>query len=219
MLFTKVGSGSESRAIRSALAKLTVLVPPGQPKILRQGSGQKGKTDLELDLAEEDLVLEVAEGEVLELACISEGGRPAGEITWRDEEGEQVNQDNITHKNTEPREKIITWMRFFDSNFFVKLFGQVLTDTDTSTHKLEDKSWRTISKIRLRLGFEDRNKAVFCQVANHISEAPMDATARLKMKYTPRVSLTAEEEQVVEKGNVNLVCQVDSYPPAYMFAW
>ena len=90
MLSMKVGSGSESRAIRSALAKLTVLVPPGQPKILRQSPGQKGKTDLELDLAEEDLVLEVAEGEVLELACISEGGRPAGEITWRDEEGEQV---------------------------------------------------------------------------------------------------------------------------------
>ena len=103
--------------------------------------------------------------------------------------------------------------------FFVKLFGQVLTDTDTSTHKLEDKSWRTISKIRLRLGFEDRNKAVYCHVANHISETPMEATARLRMKYTPRVSLTAEEKQVVEKGNVNLVCQVDSYPPAYMFAW
>ena len=91
MLSLKVGSGSESRAIRSGLAKLTVLVPPGQPKILRQGPGQKGKTDLELALAEEDLVLEVAEGEVLELAYISEGGRPAGEITWRDEEGEQVN--------------------------------------------------------------------------------------------------------------------------------
>ena len=119
----------------------------------------------------------------------------------------------------EARKKIITWMRFFDSNFFVKCFGQVLTDTDTSTHKLEDKSWRTISKIRLRLGFEDRNKAVFCQVANHISETPMEATARLRMKYTPRVSLTAEEKQLVEEGNVNLVCQVDSYPPAYMFAW
>ena len=114
----------------------------------------------------------------------------------------------------EPREKIKSLMIFF-----VKLFGQVLTDTDTSTHKLEDKSWRTISKIRLRLGFEDRNKAVFCQVANHISETPMEATARLRMKYTPRVSMRAKEEQLVEKGNVNLVCQVDSYPPANMFAW
>ena len=76
----KVGSGSESTAIRSALAKLTVLVPPGQPKIAQHGS-LEGRTELEL---------EVEEGESLELTCISEGGRPAGEITWRDEEGEQV---------------------------------------------------------------------------------------------------------------------------------
>ena len=78
--FPKVGSGSESTAIRSALAKLTVLVPPGQPKIA-QHSSLEGRTELEL---------EVEEGESLELTCISEGGRPAGEITWRDEEGEQV---------------------------------------------------------------------------------------------------------------------------------
>ena len=76
--FIKVGSGSESSSIRSALAKLTVLVPPGQPKIVHKGEGRP------------ELEVEVDEGEALELTCISEGGRPAGEITWRDEEGEQV---------------------------------------------------------------------------------------------------------------------------------
>ena len=75
----KVGSGSESKAIRSSLAKLTVLVPPGEPKIVQQGFGE-GRTELE----------EVEEEEAVELTCISEGGRPAGEITWRDEDGEQV---------------------------------------------------------------------------------------------------------------------------------
>ena len=80
----KVGSGSESTAIRSALAKLTVLVPPGQPKIAQHGSLEEGRTELDL---------EVEEGESLELTCISEGGRPAGEITWRDEEGEQVSRN------------------------------------------------------------------------------------------------------------------------------
>ena len=83
----KVGSGRESTSIRSALAKLTVLVPPGQPKIVHQGFEDKeGRTELEL---------EVEEGEELELTCISEGGRPAGEITWRDEEGEQVRRDSL----------------------------------------------------------------------------------------------------------------------------
>ena len=77
----KVGSGSESKAIRSSLAKLTVLVPPGEPKIVHQGFGE-GRTELE--------EVDVEEEEAVELTCISEGGRPAGEITWRDEDGEQV---------------------------------------------------------------------------------------------------------------------------------
>ena len=82
----KVGSGSESKAIRSSLAKLTVLVPPGEPKIVHQGFGE-GRTELE----------EVDVEEAVQLTCISEGGRPAGEITWRDEDGEQVYRDNPVH--------------------------------------------------------------------------------------------------------------------------
>jgi len=173
----QVGSGRESTSIRSAPAKLTVLMPPGQPQIAHQGfGGEEGRTELEL---------EVEEGEELELTCISEGGRPAGEITWRDEEGEQV-----------------------------------LTDTDTSTHKMADKSWRTVSKIRLRPGVEDRNKAVFCLVANHVSLRPLQAMARLRVRYKPRVLLTVPDDPaVVEGGDMNLVCQVEAYPPVHTFAW
>ena len=82
----KVGSGSKSKAIRSSLAKLTVLVPPGEPRIVHQGF-EEGRTELE----------DVEEEEAVELTCISEGGRPAGEITWRDEDGEQVYRDNPVH--------------------------------------------------------------------------------------------------------------------------
>ena len=84
----KVGSGSESKAIRSSLAKLTVLVPPGEPKIVQQGFGE-GRTELE--------EVDIEEEEAVELTCISECGRPAGEITWRDEDGEQVYRDNPVH--------------------------------------------------------------------------------------------------------------------------
>ena len=196
----KVGSGSESKSIRSAPAKLTVLVPPGQPKIVHQGSGEEGRTELEV---------EVEEGEALELTCVSEGGRPAGEITWRDEEGEQVRRSS-----------------FFQVDYFSKILfpfcmSQVLTDTDTSTHKMADKSWRTVSKIRLMPGFEDRNKAVFCLVTNHVSPRPLQALARLRLRYKPRVLMTVLEEEpvVVEGGDMNLVCQVEAYPPAHTFAW
>ena len=97
---------------------------------------------------------------------------------------------------------------------------QVLTDTDTSTHKMADKSWRTVSKIRLRPGIEDRNKAVFCLVNNHVSLRPLQAMARLRGRFKPRVLLTVPDDPaVVEGGDMNLVCQVEAYPPVHTFAW
>ena len=108
----KVGSGSESKAIRSALAKLTVLVPPGQPKIVHQGSGEEeGRTELEV---------EVEEGAALELTCVSEGGRPAGEITWRDEEGEQVRRSS-----------------FFQVDYFSKILFTLCMSAGTDRHRHE----------------------------------------------------------------------------------
>ena len=49
----------------------------------------------------------------------------------------------------------------------------VLTDTDTSTHKMGDKSWRTVSVIRLRLGWEDRDRQIYCHVTSHVAVEPL----------------------------------------------
>ena len=81
-------------------------MPPGQPQIAHQGfGGEEGRTELEL---------EVEEGEELELICISEGGRPAGEITWRDEEGEQVCRDSLG--NLRPLLRRVFQVSFWDSH-------------------------------------------------------------------------------------------------------
>nr|XP_026483917.1 irregular chiasm C-roughest protein-like isoform X1 [Vanessa tameamea] len=61
-------------AIRSRSARLTVLVPPEPPKIL------KGPT-----------IEAVEEGEVT-LECVSSGGKPAAEITWVDSDGGVLSQ-------------------------------------------------------------------------------------------------------------------------------
>ncbi|XP_045457290.1 irregular chiasm C-roughest protein-like [Melitaea cinxia] len=61
-------------AIRSRSARLTVLVPPEPPKIL------KGP-----------VVEAVEEGEII-LECVSVGGKPAAEITWVDNDGGVLNQ-------------------------------------------------------------------------------------------------------------------------------
>ncbi|XP_022125300.2 irregular chiasm C-roughest protein-like [Pieris rapae] len=61
-------------AIRSRYARLTVLVPPEPPKIL------KGP------------VLNAVEERDVDLECVSVGGKPAAEITWVDNEGGVLNQ-------------------------------------------------------------------------------------------------------------------------------
>ncbi|XP_050679568.1 irregular chiasm C-roughest protein-like [Leptidea sinapis] len=61
-------------AIRSRYARLTVLVPPDPPKILRGP------------------VLQTVEDRDVDLECVSVGGKPAAEITWVDNEGGVLSQ-------------------------------------------------------------------------------------------------------------------------------
>ncbi|CAK1549214.1 unnamed protein product [Leptosia nina] len=61
-------------AIRSRSARLTVLVPPEPPKIL------KGP------------VLQAVEDRDVDLECVSVGGKPAAEITWVDSDGGVLSQ-------------------------------------------------------------------------------------------------------------------------------
>jgi hypothetical protein len=170
----QVGAAADNEPIRSVAASLTVLVPPGQPALVRGRAEGPGRARLEV---------EGEEGEELLLTCTSEGGRPAGEITWRDEAGHLV-----------------------------------LTDTDTSTHKMGDKSWRTVSRIRLRLGFDDRDRTILCHVTSHISPEPLEARARVRVRHRPRVNLGVGDP-AVEGGNLALHCQAEAHPPATVFAW
>ncbi|CAG4974956.1 unnamed protein product [Colias eurytheme] len=71
----QVSTGPKGEAaIRSRYARLTVLVPPESPKIL------KGP------------VLQAVEDRDVDLECVSVGGKPAAEITWVDNEGNVLTQ-------------------------------------------------------------------------------------------------------------------------------
>lgn len=74
----QVGASGDVPAIRSKPVHLTVMVPPGEPKIL-QGE-----------------VVEAEVGVESVLECTSGGGRPAGEIVWRDEDGKEILTNTIT---------------------------------------------------------------------------------------------------------------------------
>ena len=68
----QAGAGRGQQAIRSHPATLTVLSPPGPP-VISQGER-----------------LEVEEGDQVELECVTRGARPAGELEWSGETGQQI---------------------------------------------------------------------------------------------------------------------------------
>lgn len=175
----QVGSGDSSEPIRSRPAVVTVLVPPGQPRILQ------GKREEQEKWTQGDTELEIQgeEGDDLVITCISDGGRPAGELSWRDEAGHLV-----------------------------------LTDTDTSTHKMGDKSWRTVSVIRLRLGWEDRDRQIYCHVTSFVSVKPLQAVVMVRVRFRPRVTLQTGGA-VTEGGDLEATCSTEAHPPPSAFAW
>jgi hypothetical protein len=95
-----VSGGHGLPPIAAAPVTLTVNSEPGQPFILQ---------------AREEEVLEVQEGEEVELQCESQGGRPPAEIMWWDGEGRRIVSDVTEHvKRMEDRKtfKTVSTLRF-----------------------------------------------------------------------------------------------------------
>ncbi|XP_076311007.1 irregular chiasm C-roughest protein-like isoform X2 [Tachypleus tridentatus] len=77
----QVGAAQGVKGIRSESATLVVYVPPSAPRIL-EGSKIRSKA-----------------GQKTQLTCVSNGGRPATELTWLDEMGRVV-EENIEYTTT-----------------------------------------------------------------------------------------------------------------------
>lgn len=93
----QVGASGTASPIRSGPAQLKVMVPPGVPRIM-QGE-----------------VMETVDGVETVLECSSSGGRPAGEIVWKDEEGKEI----LT--NTMTRTKRLADMKTFETISVLRL--------------------------------------------------------------------------------------------------
>ena len=78
----QVSAGPGSPAISSPPVKLSVNSPPGLPHIIQ---------------AREVDQLEVEKGELVELQCETQGGRPAAELNWVDESGARIISDVTQH--------------------------------------------------------------------------------------------------------------------------
>eukprot|EP00092_Neocalanus_flemingeri_P012317 GFUD01013277.1.p1 GENE.GFUD01013277.1~~GFUD01013277.1.p1 ORF type:complete len:334 (+),score=72.65 GFUD01013277.1:208-1209(+) len=126
----QVGASGDTPPIRSGPARLTVMVPPGVPRIM-QGE-----------------VMETVEGVETVLECTSSGGRPAGEIVWRDEDGKEILTNTIT------RTKKLPDMKTFDTISVLRLKPQVQDDHKkifcSVSSDIHPSPISTMTKLRLK---------------------------------------------------------------------
>jgi len=128
----QVGAFGEASPIRSTPARLKVMVPPGVPKI-QQGD-----------------VTETVAGVETVLECSSSGGRPAGEIVWKDEDGKEILTNTIT------RTKKLEDRKSFDTISVLRLKPQIEDDqkkifcTVSSDISPSPKSAMTVLRLKYK---------------------------------------------------------------------
>ena len=93
----QVSGGHGVAPISSAPVSLSVNSEPGQPYIVQ---------------AMEDGVMEVKEGEEVELQCESQGGRPPAEIQWWDGEGRRIVSEHVRRKEDRKTFKTVSILKF-----------------------------------------------------------------------------------------------------------
>jgi len=127
----QVSGGHGVPPIASAPVTLTVNSEPGQPYIMQ---------------AMEEEMMEVQEGEEVELQCESQGGRPPAEIQWWDGEGRRIVSDVTEHvKRMEDRKtfKTISTLKFI-------LHKPILVKCSVNNEAFQKKKFSQSLKIRFK---------------------------------------------------------------------
>ncbi len=119
--------GSANPGIRSRFAKLSVLVPPDNPKIL-QGSHTTTTEDREM-----------------ELECVSYGGKPAAEITWIDGLG------NVLTKGIHYYKEPIKDSKLFVAKSILKFIPKKEHHNTSFTCQAQNTADRTYKSTKFRL--------------------------------------------------------------------
>jgi len=139
----QVTAAGSSNPIRSQPAHLTVMVPPGKPHIL-QGD-----------------VVEAIDGDEIILECKTSGGRPAAEIVWKDESGNEI----LT--NTIMKTKKLSDMKTFETSSVLRMWTGLEDDRKKIFCSAQsDISSKTIDAMTvLRLRYAPRVKLVYKEEA------------------------------------------------------
>ncbi|XP_030386564.1 irregular chiasm C-roughest protein [Scaptodrosophila lebanonensis] len=169
----QVGPGPQGeQGIRSRFAKLTILVPPEAPKIL-QGD-----------------YLVTTEDREIELECVSEGGKPAAEITWIDGLG------NVLTKGIEYVKEPLADSRRVTAKSILKLVPKKEHHNTTFTCQAQNTADRTYRSAKLLLEVKYAPKVSVSVVGGALAGG-----------------------RIPEGAEVILSCQADANPRELSYRW
>lgn len=143
--------------IRSRKAKLTVLVPPDNPKIT-QGNHILTTEDREI-----------------ELECVSKGGKPPAEITWIDGFG-NVMRDGVEYLHQQMENS-----KLFEARSILKFHPKKENHNTTITCQAQNTADRTYKSARLKLEVKFAPKVTVSVISGALANGRIQEGAEVRL--------------------------------------
>ncbi|XP_045540584.1 irregular chiasm C-roughest protein-like isoform X2 [Papilio machaon] len=168
----QVSSGLNGEpAIRSRYAQLTVLIAPDPPRIV-QGA-----------------FIDATEDQPVDIECVSEGGKPAAEITWVD--GNQV----VIKKNVQNKVELMPDEQRFKTRSVLRLLPNKVHHNQTITCQAQNTADRAYRMASVHI---------------EVKYAP---------KVTVTLKSETVKGRIPEGSEARVGCSVDANPPAQVYQW
>ena len=90
------------------------------------------------------------------------------------------------------------------------MFQDVLADGKRTNVK-------SVLKLSPKKGYHNKN--ITCQAQNSAERSPRRASLLMEVKYAPKVTVTLEQDRIVEFEPVRLSCHAEANPPNVVYKW
>ncbi|XP_070492966.1 irregular chiasm C-roughest protein isoform X2 [Chironomus tepperi] len=152
----QVGPAKRQQGLRSRFAKLTILVPPDNPKIT-QGSHILTTEDREI-----------------ELECISKGGKPPAEITWIDGHG------NVIQEGIEYMSQQMENSKLFEARSILKFTPKKDHHNTTISCQAQNTADRTYKSAKVKVDVKFAPKVIVSVVSNTLGNGRIPEGAEVR---------------------------------------
>jgi len=92
----------------------------------------------------------------------------------------------------------------------VEVFKEVLPDGKRTNVK-------SVLKLSPKKEYHDKN--ITCQAQNVAERSPRSASLHMTVKYAPKVTITLEQEKIVELQSIKLSCHANANPSDVVYKW